>query len=57
MDGGRVGSKKAVLSIHCGSGVGFAIVVDAAQEMPGSASNVARATAEVEVCKRITCMA
>src|SRR5215469_3497301 len=37
MDGGRVGSKNAVLSMHCGSGVGFATVVDAACEGPGNA--------------------
>src|SRR5215469_3135756 len=42
MDGGRVGSKNAVLSIHCGSGVGFATVVDAADEGPGNASRGAK---------------
>jgi len=31
-----------VLSIHCGSGVGFATVVDAADEGPGNASRGAK---------------
>src|SRR6516225_5874084 len=45
MDGGRVGSKNAVLSMHCGSGVGFATV--AAHEKVGNANNGASASAPV----------
>src|SRR5271166_3363461 len=57
MDGGRAGLKNAVLFIQSGSGVGFAIVVDAAQETVGSASNGANANAAVRTCDRLSSMA
>src|SRR5271165_1317666 len=59
MDGGKVGSKNAVLSIHPGRFVGFATVVefDFAQVTVGSPSSGVSAAATVKVCNRFTCMA
>jgi hypothetical protein len=54
MFGGKVGLKKAVLSPHCGEGVGF--TTTAAWATPGSAKSGANAHAAVRACKPLSFM-
>src|SRR5436305_752238 len=55
MSSGNVGLKKALLSPHCGEGVGFATI--AAWATAGSARSGANANAAVRVCCRLICTA